>query len=134
MGADQLLSTAWELVPYSFVVDWFLNTADFLAAWNPSVDVVPLTSWVTIMSEIEQTREITGYERGKVYFSNPTWVWDSSYGTHTYRVDSTPEIVKTTSKERIPRPERPLIPSLNIRLNVSKVLDLLALLRQLLVD
>lgn len=34
------VTTAWELVPLSFVADWFVNVGDFLAAWTgPNVHV-----------------------------------------------------------------------------------------------
>jgi hypothetical protein len=32
VGVGDPLSTAWELLPYSFVVDWFLGVGDFLEA------------------------------------------------------------------------------------------------------
>jgi hypothetical protein len=45
------LSAAWEVVPYSFVVDWFLTTGDFFrAAWPrfQGVDHVACTSVKTV--------------------------------------------------------------------------------------
>jgi hypothetical protein len=34
LDSSSILSTLWELVPYSFVVDWFV---DSLGIWNPSI-------------------------------------------------------------------------------------------------
>lgn len=34
VGVIDPLSTVWEILPYSFVVDWFLNVGEFLAAVN----------------------------------------------------------------------------------------------------
>jgi hypothetical protein len=31
-GVDRLLSSYWEAVPYSFIVDWFINVGDVLAS------------------------------------------------------------------------------------------------------
>lgn len=40
--------TAWELIPYSFVVDWFVNVGDFVAALSPRVGVSYLSAWQTL--------------------------------------------------------------------------------------
>jgi len=46
--------TAWELVPFSFVIDWFLNFDEFLAAWSPV-----LRSNVVAVSLSEKTTVVT---------------------------------------------------------------------------
>lgn len=38
-GLDNLLGTAWELTPWSFIVDWFLSIGDFLSTLTPKVTV-----------------------------------------------------------------------------------------------
>jgi hypothetical protein len=40
-------SAIWELMPYSFVVDWFLNVGDWLTAINPRPGVTVEGSWTT---------------------------------------------------------------------------------------
>ncbi|DAD51016.1 TPA_asm: maturation protein [ssRNA phage SRR6960551_12] len=42
LGLDgrQLLTVGWELVPYSFVVDWFANVGDFLNASVPTPELL----------------------------------------------------------------------------------------------
>nr|UJQ85522.1 MAG: hypothetical protein 1 [Leviviridae sp.] len=39
--------TIWELVPYSFVVDWFVNVSGLLASLNPSAILESKGSWAT---------------------------------------------------------------------------------------
>lgn len=34
LGSKDLITLPWELIPYSFVVDWFLNVGDFLGAMS----------------------------------------------------------------------------------------------------
>lgn len=38
-------STAWELIPYSFVADWFANTGDLIRALTPMAGVRQLACW-----------------------------------------------------------------------------------------
>jgi hypothetical protein len=42
-----LISTPWELVPYSFVVDWFVNVGDYINALIPSPLYNQLVSGLT---------------------------------------------------------------------------------------
>lgn len=44
---------AWELIPYSFVVDWFLNTGSYISAITPRIGVKVLGSWTTTQIETE---------------------------------------------------------------------------------
>jgi len=39
-----LLTLPWELIPYSFVVDWFVNIGDFIGAMSPSLGWTQLGS------------------------------------------------------------------------------------------
>jgi hypothetical protein len=56
-SAHNILPTLWEILPYSFVVDWFVNVGDFLAACTPKANVVVLSSWTTHVGEYLYTRE-----------------------------------------------------------------------------
>nr|UJQ85564.1 MAG: hypothetical protein 1 [Leviviridae sp.] len=57
LGLANPLGLAWELVPYSFVVDWFVNVSGFIAATNPNSWFKILTSWASYTSEVS----FTGY-------------------------------------------------------------------------
>jgi hypothetical protein len=133
LSVDQILPTVWELIPYSFVVDWFLNTANWLQALTPRVDVSPLASWVSVVSEQLQTTEVTSFVQEGVNpgYGSGKYVC-SCYGDPSNTlVKSKPRIKKTLYKERIPEMSLSPIPSFDIRLSVGKVADLLALIRVL---
>lgn len=48
--ADPLV-TAWELIPFSFVIDWFANIDDILAAWSPVVRRSTVHAFVTTLDQ-----------------------------------------------------------------------------------
>ena len=49
LGVDTsgLLALPWELVPFSFVADWFVNVGTFLGSVAPFLTKTPLSSWTT---------------------------------------------------------------------------------------
>lgn len=51
-----LPSAAWELTPWSFVVDWFINVGDYLQAISPKVGVKVLAGWQTTEVKTKVTR------------------------------------------------------------------------------
>lgn len=67
MSLRDLPSTAWELVPYSFVVDWFVNVSSFIEAVVPKAGVHTLGSWVVVKKTTTTTRT-----SGTATFSNWT--------------------------------------------------------------
>lgn len=76
-GADQLLETMWELVPFSFIVDWFATCGDWIAAQTPNAGVNQRASWVTVretitssvtMSAVRTTAGSHGYTDAAVEF------------------------------------------------------------------
>lgn len=50
----------WEVTPFSFVVDWFVNVGDWLAAIKPTPGVNTLAEWTTVEQWSVATRTITG--------------------------------------------------------------------------
>lgn len=50
-----ILPTMWELVPYSFVIDWFSNVGEVLQAISPNPAVKYLGHWVTCVYESTST-------------------------------------------------------------------------------
>jgi hypothetical protein len=49
----------WELTPFSFIIDWFLNVGTTIAAWTPNAGVTQLASWVTVKKKFDAANQIS---------------------------------------------------------------------------
>jgi hypothetical protein len=72
LGSADLFATAWELVPFSFVADWFVDVGTWLDAVNLPHDVSVLGNWVTSVLEYEEVYastdlKYTGWRAGEAY-------------------------------------------------------------------
>jgi len=57
VGVKEIPSAMWELLPYSFVVDWFANVGTFVRAITPKVGVRYLGKWTTVETIQETSAE-----------------------------------------------------------------------------
>lgn len=55
LSLGAFIDTAWELIPYSFVVDWFANIGDVLSSWQPIMAGEVLTACVTTQTTISSS-------------------------------------------------------------------------------
>lgn len=79
---------AWELTPFSFVSDWFVNVGDFLGAIRPKLGVEVLASW-TVM------RVLNTYQK-HVTCSGGTG--DANYSYSSNRTAFSRKLERTTSR------------------------------------
>lgn len=119
-GKD-LPSTVWEIIPFSFVADWFVNTGAWISAVTPNPFVQVLGSWVTQIIEDE----------GKISASGK-FVWTASWAGPPYPETTTGSIgsytVKHTIVSRAANPQLPTSPvPFKRNLNLNQTLDALAL-------
>lgn len=120
-GLDNFLQTAWEIVPFSFIVDWFVNVADVLASWNPNCILDPLAAWV--VTDVEVSRSFKPLSAEFEIFDKtfnmgivPGGVWKEYWVTKT----------------RTPQPLKPPVtPNININLDSLKLLDLALIMRKI---
>lgn len=116
-------SAAWELIPYSFVVDWFIKVGDWIQAWAPQLDFKILTAWSVLESEKVITRDMNIFARSQ------------SKGTGTYLVRMTGSasnhqyVVVQRDKVRTVNPSRSSLPPIDVNPFTSyrRVLDAIAL-------
>lgn len=123
-GLDQPLESIWELVPFSFIIDWFFNIGDIIGSWASNPSLSPLSSW--LMEEIHIVEE-TSLE--------DVWTTNSYFGATFGAISKsiTPGSSKQTIhwKHRIPTPSRSITPRFNIKLDTAKIFDLTAIARSL---
>lgn len=70
LGFTNPAQVLWELVPYSFVVDWFLPIGNFMESLSALKGLNLIESYKTVF--IEETETITSYQYW--YFASPTAV------------------------------------------------------------
>lgn len=83
LTARDLPSTVWELMPWSFVGDWFVNTGDWIQAIMPRDDVSIQSSWRTTV--IDDSHTLSGGRLSRTLY-NPTTTyngtWNGRYHWH----------------------------------------------------
>lgn len=112
-GLDQPFEAIWELIPYSFIVDWFFNVGKTIASWTPNVGLKELASWCVVNDTTLQS--ITG--TGIPLYPNTNILY-RELEFSGYRSRS------VSSKTRIVSPTRSFVPSFTVRLDALKLLDL----------
>ena len=115
LGFDNPALIAYELMPYSFVVDWFYNIGDYLQSQTAlaglSVDYFSITKTRYIQDEITLTQDPGSYPG-----SEP-----STPGQHTYF---------SKHKRRDLSIPSPPLPTLGVDMDWKRLIDALAMLKQ----
>lgn len=107
-------TTAWELTPFSFIVDWFFNVGNSLAALESQV-------------EFPDMQLSNGYQLQFTRTAKVSWT-NTSYWTGNGSFQST---VIGYQRKRWPITSVNTTPSFNLNGDGFKLLDLLAILRTL---
>lgn len=115
-GLDRPFEAMWELVPFSFVVDWFFNVGKTIAAWTPKWGLSSLASWVTVHDIVSQS--IFTDTVSSTYVAPHTAYENICNVTGGFIT----KVVKTVN--RYPNPNQPILPTYNVRLDAAKLIDL----------
>lgn len=121
-GLDQVIESAWEIVPFSFIVDWFLNVGDTIAAHTPNAGVRELASWDSVIVTVVQQNSLSS-----VSFVNPAPALKKTWTVSWSGSKSQLGIYKL----RTPNPGLSFYPSVNVRLDTLKLIDLGIIARKL---
>lgn len=120
-GMDRIYTSAWELIPLSFVVDWFFNVGKLIDAWQPKSCMRALASWVVEECTTIQTCSV----------DHCVALWPSDRVHAKYMIYSAMCYKITEQTERVVNPSLPVLPSLDVKLDTLKLLDLGIILKNL---
>lgn len=119
-GVLSLPETLWELLPYSFVVDWFIPVGDWLRALTPKLGVNILSEGITTTHERKSERKVTSWSPGPPFFGNTFTEVASCVGM----VD----VLSVKTKSRSPALPTLTLPPIDVKINVKRALDAISLL------
>lgn len=109
------LITGWELIPFSFVVDWFIGVGDFIQAWSPFSGVDALGISASTVTEYTDEN-----------YHNQSWSGINSLGSYTGCKN------KLEVKEYVRSPRGvPALPTWNPSLSMVRGLDAVSLLYEM---
>lgn len=119
-GMNHVLEACWEIVPFSFIIDWFTNIGDIIRSWTPEPNVRTLSSWVVVKTTTTKSRTfLSGIMN------------TSSSGLLSASCSASGSIYETTqTKVRSINPVKPWIPSFDVNLDPFKIADLGIILNQ----
>jgi hypothetical protein len=119
-GLNRFASTAWELIPFSFVLDWLCDMGQRISAVEGNLLVKPLGTWITHDHNLLYTRS--------AYWDNKQVTNLSGYDYDTGGVDSYEVVESCRYIKRIANPSRLSAPlQVNVKLNWKRVADAISL-------
>lgn len=122
LGVNQPFESMWELTPFSFIIDWFANVGDTIAAWTPNAGVQQRASWVTVRETRTLTNTLVSC-RSTALTDGHTF-GDANCGTMSHQRED-------VLVDRIVEPALSTWPQSNMRLDMFKITDLGIILRGL---
>lgn len=127
LGLDNPLEAVWELIPFSFIVDWFLNVGDVINAiiGNPSLS--PVCSFVTETVTRTSIVQCTGWSRN----GDTQGCFTKSLANGTLTVEPGYSNTFITCKRRVPLAKRYNLPQIRVKLSWAKLTDLATIARKL---
>lgn len=115
VGLTNPALVAWELVPFSFVVDWVLPISNWLTAIAPLVGISPIDVFTTVFSEEDyELGEASTTQSWPSFVLNPNtgwYEWHTATSTAKYSAGSSHRIVVSRQPSNLsvsfPEPQFP---------------------------
>jgi hypothetical protein len=126
-GFTKIPESMFDLTPYSFVIGWFFNLSDVIAAWTPDVGFKALASWVSVNTVTTQTATTAQCV--------PIIQVPATYERYSGEMDFEQDVINykiTDVYTREPDPSRPILPTWKLRMNCAKLADLAIMCKNLL--
>jgi len=123
------VSIAWELVPFSFVVDWFVDVGGYLQNLEASLGTGLTFKRGYQTQVVHQVANSTASGKWTNLSLNPPYNTEISTGEEFYSEGHVKAIKERTSLTSFPRPT---IPSVNVRMGVQRIMSAASLLRTIL--
>lgn len=120
-GIDKLAETVWELIPFSFIIDWFCNIGDTIAALTPNAGVEQRASWRVLRETLTVTQTFHSPDGSNPAYTDISCNADEFQRKWTHCVTS-----------RAIDPQVSVFPRVDINLDGWKLADLVLIGRQLL--
>lgn len=120
LGLTEPIEAIWELIPFSFIIDWFFNVGKIIASWTPNVGMRTLASWYSIID----TSTLTGTAETATNNTSYNYTNIAQRGGSYSKIDIT--------RYRLPNPDRPILPRFRVNMDELKTLDLGIIAGQLL--
>lgn len=120
VGAYRYMSSLYELIPFSFMLDWFVDVGTRIQALETSLSRQVLGTWTSVEWNILHSCLSTTVAKTTVGTLYDYVGSGSASGSAT-------EIV--TLRERIANPSVPAMPELNVKFNWKRLADAVSILR-----
>lgn len=85
-SSKSLLTLPWELIPYSFVVDWFFNVSDYIGSLANVFQPVSLGQCLVIKSDTTEYRQTVSNTDPTVTIVSPMMDWWQQTSSATTRL------------------------------------------------
>lgn len=119
-GLDQPIEAVWEIIPFSFIIDWFFNVGKVISSWTPNTGLRELASWCVVNETTFQSIIVDEFR--------PIWPTSDIFAKEaSYSGERSKTIVH---KYRLVKPTRAVLPHFKLRLDAAKLLDLALIARQ----
>jgi len=125
-GLDQVVQTVWEVVPFSFIVDWFCNIADIISAHSPKLNTNVLANWCTVETVTTEIQRTTFSGQNTVRYGGFV---NQAGLCREFKTPILTVLTEFKEKTRSPDPVVPWLPSWDINLDILKLLDLAIILK-----